>query len=72
MFGDHYTRKTKRGILCSKINLALRKKLVKYFICSVLFIGSDTWEMRKRDKNRIEALEIEADRRNKVDGYSKQ
>ena len=48
----------KKRILCSRMKLDLRKRLVKSFVWSVLLYGSETWMMRKRNKNSIEALEM--------------
>src|SRR6266576_1795586 len=36
----------------------LRKRLAKCFVWSVFLYGSETWTMRKREKQRIEAFEM--------------
>jgi len=48
----------KRRLLCSKMDLHLRKRLVISYVWSVLLYGSETWKLRKQDKNRLEAFEM--------------
>lgn len=47
-----------RQLLCSKLDLKLRKRLAKCFVWSVALYGAETWTMRKEDERRIEALEM--------------
>lgn len=48
----------KKVILCTTMNMNLRKRLVKSFIWSVLLYELETWTTRKRDEERIETLEM--------------
>ena len=45
-------------LLRGKINLNLKKRLVKTLIWSVVLYGSETWTLRKKDENRLEAFEM--------------
>ena len=51
-----YTRN--KNILESKMELSLRKRLVKSLVWPVLLYGCETWTMRKTEKTRLEALEM--------------
>src|SRR6266576_382167 len=46
----------KKRILCGKLDNSLRKRLAKCFVWSVFLYGSETWTMRKREKQRIEKI----------------
>ena len=48
----------KRKVLCSSMDLELRKRLVKCYVWSVMLYGCETWTMGRKDKDRINAFEM--------------
>ena len=48
----------RKELLCSKLSLALKKKIVKTVIWPVLLYGCETWTLRKEEMRRIEACEM--------------
>jgi len=42
----------------SKVDLTLRKKLVKCYICSIALYGGETWSRRKVDQKLLERFEM--------------
>jgi hypothetical protein len=48
----------KRALFTSKINLELRKKLVKCYIWSMALYGSATWTLRAVGHKHVESFEM--------------
>src|SRR5215510_3849187 len=48
----------RKKILCSKMCMSLRVRLVKTLVWSVLLYGSETWTIRKEERKRLEAFEM--------------
>ena len=48
----------RKELMQSKLNLNLKKRLVKTLIWSVALYGAETWTMRKEDIKRLEAFEM--------------
>jgi hypothetical protein len=48
----------KRNLFTSKLDLNLRKKLVKCYIWSITLYGAETWTLRKMDQNYLESFEM--------------
>jgi hypothetical protein len=40
---------SRRRLFTNKLELNLRKKLVKCYTCSIAFYGAETWTLRKID-----------------------
>ena len=55
----------KSRILCSQLDLKLRKRIAKVIVWIVMLYACETWTILKKDRKRIEAMEKNA--RNKVD-----
>ena len=51
-----FTRRKK--ILCSKMSIALRSRLVKTLVWPVLLYGSETWTVKKEERKSLEAFEM--------------
>jgi hypothetical protein len=49
---------TRRRLVTSKLDLNLRKKLVKCYIWSVALYGAETWTLRKADQKYLESFEM--------------
>jgi hypothetical protein len=47
-----------KTLFTSKLILNLRKKLVKCYILSTVFSGSETWTLRKVDQKYLESFEM--------------
>jgi hypothetical protein len=47
----------KKILFTSKLDLNLRKKLVKCYIWSLALYGAETWALRKVDQNYLESFE---------------
>jgi hypothetical protein len=47
----------KRALLTSKIELEMRKKLVKCYIWSMALYGAETWTLRPVDRKHLESFE---------------
>jgi hypothetical protein len=50
----------KKTLFTSKLDLNLRKELVKCYICSVAFYGAEMWTLRKADQKYLEGLKCGA------------
>jgi hypothetical protein len=48
----------KKTLSTSKLDLNLRKKLVKCYIWSIALYGAETWTLRKVDQNYLESFEV--------------
>jgi hypothetical protein len=48
----------KKNLFTSKLDLNLRKKLVKCYIWSVALYGVETWTLRKVDQKYLESFEM--------------
>jgi hypothetical protein len=48
----------KKTLFTSKLDLNLRKKLVKCYIWSITLYGAETWTLRKVDQKYLESLEM--------------
>ncbi|KAJ4430748.1 hypothetical protein ANN_19339 [Periplaneta americana] len=48
----------KRSIFCGPLRKELRKRLVKCFVWSVAFYGTETWTLRQSEEKRIKAFEM--------------
>ena len=48
----------KRNLLTSKLDLHLRKKLVKCYVWSMVLYGAETWTLRATDQKRLESFEM--------------
>jgi hypothetical protein len=48
----------KKNLFTSKLDLNIRKKLVKYYILSVALYGAETWTLRKVDQKYLESFEM--------------
>ena len=47
-------------LFTSKLDLNLRKKLIKYYIWSMAFYGAETWTLRAADQKYLEGLKCGA------------
>jgi hypothetical protein len=48
----------KRALFISKMDLELRKKLVKCYIWSIALYGAETWTLRAADYKHLESFEM--------------
>jgi hypothetical protein len=48
----------KKTLFTSKLNLNLRKKIVKYYIWSVALHGAEPWTLRKTDQKYLKSFEM--------------
>ena len=48
----------KKNLFTGKLDLNLRKKLVKYYVLSMALYGAETWTLRATDKKRLESFEM--------------
>ena len=49
---------SRRSLLTGKLDLNLKKKLVKCYVWSVALYGAETWTLRKKERNYLEAFEM--------------
>jgi hypothetical protein len=56
----------KKNLFTSKMELNLRKKLVKCYIWSIALYGAETWTLRKIDQKYLESFEMWCWRRMEV------
>ena len=49
---------SRRSLLTGKLDLKLKKKLVKCYVWSVALYGAETWTLRKKERNYLEAFEM--------------
>jgi len=59
----------KKNLFTSKLDLNLRKKLVKCYIWSIAFCGYETWAFWEVDQKCLESFEIFCWRRMKISWY---
>ena len=57
----------KKNNLTSKLDLNLRKKLVKCYIWSMALYGAETWALRAADQKYLESFETWCWRRMEMD-----
>jgi hypothetical protein len=50
--------KKKKNLFTSKLDLNLRKKLVKCYIWSIALYGAEKWTLRKVDRKCLESFEM--------------
>jgi hypothetical protein len=48
----------KKTLFTSKLDLKLRKKLVKCYIWSIALYGAENWTLRKTDQKYLESFEM--------------
>jgi hypothetical protein len=48
----------KKTLFTSKLDLELRKKLVKCYMWNIALYGAETWTLRKLDQNYMGSFEI--------------
>jgi hypothetical protein len=60
----------KLNLFTSKLDLNLRKKLVKCYILSVALCGAETWTLRKVDRKYLESFEMRCWRRMEKIGWT--
>ena len=48
----------KKTLFTSKLDLNLRKKLLKCYILSMAFYGAETWTLRAADQKYLESFEM--------------
>ena len=48
----------KISLLTSKVNIKIRKKLVRCYVWSILLYGSETWTLRKLKQKYLESIEM--------------
>ena len=48
----------KKNLFTSKLDLNLRKKLVKFYVWSIALYGAETWTLRATDQKRLESFEM--------------
>jgi hypothetical protein len=51
-------KKKKENLFTRKLDLNLRKKLVKCYIWSIVLYGAETWTLRKVDQKYLENFEM--------------
>ena len=51
-------KKKKKNLFTSKLDLNLRKKLVKCYIWSMAYYSAQTWTLRAADKKYLESFEM--------------
>ena len=56
--GKKLSNRTEIVLFTSKLDLDLRKKLVKYYICSMALYGTETWTLRAADQTYLERFEM--------------
>jgi hypothetical protein len=60
----------KRALFTSKMDLELRKKLVKCYIWSIVLNGAETWMLRAVDQKHLESFEMWCWRRMKKNSWT--
>jgi hypothetical protein len=48
----------KKNLFTSKLDLSLRKKLVKCYVWSMALYGAETWTVLATDQKRLESTEM--------------
>ena len=49
----------KKNLFTSKLDLNLRKKLVKCYVWTMALYGAETWMLRATDQRRLESFEMQ-------------
>ena len=49
-------KKKKKNLCTSKLDLNLRKKLLKCYVWSMALYGAETWTLRATDQKRLESF----------------
>ena len=49
---------SKKNLFTSKLDLNLRKRLVRCYVWSIALYGAETWTLRKTDQKQLESLEM--------------
>jgi hypothetical protein len=62
----------KRALFTSKIDLELRKKLVKCYILNIVLYGAETWTLRAVDQKHLGSFEMWCWRRMEKLGWTDQ
>ena len=57
----------KKNRFTSKLDLHLRKKLVKCYVWSMALYGAEIWMLQKTDQKRLESFELEKDGEDQLD-----
>jgi hypothetical protein len=52
------TLNKKKTLFNSKLDLNLRKKLVKYYICRIALYGAETWKLGDVDQKYLDSFEM--------------
>ena len=60
----------KMSLLTSKLNIDLKKKLVRCYVWSIALYGAETWTLRKLDRKYLESFEMKCWRRMKKRKWS--
>ena len=50
--------KRKMSLLTSKLNIELKKKLVRCYVWSIVLYDSETWTLRKLERKYLESFEM--------------
>ena len=53
-----FKKKKKKNLFTSKLDLNMRKKLVKCYVWSMALYGAETWTFRAADQKRLESFEM--------------
>ena len=64
----------KKRLFTGKVNLELKKRIMKCLIWSVVLYAAETWMLIQTDRRRLEAFEMEKDRKDPLlssDSYRK-
>ena len=48
----------KMSLLTSKLNIELKKKLVRCYVWSIVLYGSETWTLKKLEQKYLESYEM--------------
>ena len=48
----------KKSFLTRKLNIELRKKLVRCYVWSIALYGSETWTLRKLEQKYLDSFEM--------------
>jgi len=54
----HAAFNKKSSLFTSTLDLVLRKKLVKCYICCIALYGAETWTLRSVDQKHLECFEM--------------
>ena len=48
----------KMSLFTSKLNIELKKKLIRCYVWSIALYGSETWTLRKLERKYLESFEM--------------